>query len=136
MALPFDRAVYPNQLRNGDPDREGSVVLIALPSRLGSSETGRCLVQARYNQHTIVNVDFSLPPNPDDRFFRLIRTFNLHVVDVASETLAVDMVPFPKPHQGGEWEPGYSRPEFDLRKLTGDEIKPQWKMWNQCGVFA
>lgn len=134
LALPHEDAVFPDQ-KTGE--FEGSVMLIALPSRLASSKNGRNVLVAEADrdgpdEHTIVNIDFSLPSNPDRRFLNLVKSFNLWVVDVTADTLVMDSSSSEDIPHGGWREFDYTRPEFSRNKLCEAEIKPRWKLWTTC----
>ena len=112
-------------------------MLVTLPSHLSGSTNGRSIVEAISNRdgpddHIIVDVDFTLPSNPDQRFLRLVNTFNIHVVDATSETLAVNLSSTTETLQGGRYDPEYRKPTFDRRRLVGNEIQPRWKLWTTC----
>jgi hypothetical protein len=91
-----------------------------------------------HQQHTIVDVSLELPPNPDSRFIRFIRLFNLEVVSSSISTLS------PSFRAGTDKkEKNLLQEKEEIAPLKGlmglnktivQEIKPGWKLYTSCHV--
>jgi len=137
LALPHGEAVFPDQKTGNFED---SVMLVAMPSGLAASEEGRnvLVVEAKRDgpdKDTILNIDFSLPADSDRRFLNLVKTFNLHVVNVTADTLAVKSSSSIEVSKGGWYEESGQRPKFSRERLSDDKVKPQWKPWAKCREY-
>ncbi|GAA6008377.1 hypothetical protein JCM11491_004454 [Sporobolomyces phaffii] len=116
-----------------EPHSVDFIALLTIPfltqdqahSTLSANAEGR-------DQHTLVGVSLSLPPDADRRFVRLIRTFSLRVVEasngtmgLASPTAAERQATTSKRLMGLS---GIIREDVHLV----DEIKPKWTLYSSC----
>lgn len=134
MRLDFDRSA--------DAD---SLALISIPQRYRNTASASASDSAStfstnspneygIHMHAVVEVDLSLPSDPDLRFIRFIRTFNLKVFDTTQITQAVTT-----PQVAAAAGKGTPK-DWMMRVLMADEIeigikvarmiKPQWKLYN------
>jgi len=126
--------------RSADDD---SLALVSIPQRYrntasgsGSASTFSINSPNEYgiHMHAVVEVDLSLPSDPDLRFIRFIRTFNLKVFDTTQISQAVTT-----PQAAAAAGRGTPK-DWMMRVLLADEIeigikvarmiKPQWKLYN------
>ncbi|GAA5845386.1 hypothetical protein JCM5353_004816 [Sporobolomyces roseus] len=116
------------------------VALIAMPSRIGlkrsQAETTLSATSGgggNPDEHSIVDVDLTLPLDSDLRFLRFVRTFSLEVVDATELTLRptgprtlararIKMPPDPT-------EEGLPKGWSTISDKVTDQIKPRWKLY-------
>ena len=91
------------------------------------------------DQHTLVDVDLSLPPNANSRFIRFIRLFNLAVVQASHSTLRITK-PNWKVRKGRKRGVHERVDRVGERGLQREKIKvvnkiqPGWKLYTSCWV--
>ncbi|GAA5846473.1 hypothetical protein JCM5353_004524 [Sporobolomyces roseus] len=120
-------------------DHLDSLALIALPRSCGGAGDDTTLTanaggDGEPDEHSIIDVDLSLPPNADLRFIRFIRLFNLTIVNSSASVLR----PTDIDRRGKQ----KSEPQRDIdRRMRGfvgiknevtKEIKPKWKLYTSC----
>lgn len=120
-------------------DHLDSLALIALPRSCGGAGDDTTLTanaggDGQPDEHSIIDVDLSLPPNADLRFVRFIRLFDLTIVNSSASVLR----PTDIDRRGKQ----KSEPQRDIdRRMRGfvgikngvtNEIKPKWKLYTSC----
>ncbi|GAA5969284.1 hypothetical protein JCM3765_002312 [Sporobolomyces pararoseus] len=83
--------------------------------------------QFEEDSRALVNLSFDLPPDADARLLRFIRTFNLEVVDLKSDTFNCVA---PEPVIKSDGLRGIK--SGSAKVVSPDKIKPVWKLYTSC----
>ncbi|GAA5883052.1 hypothetical protein JCM16303_006811 [Sporobolomyces ruberrimus] len=115
---------------------ENFFALITAPSRFaqGNSESTAIGIKSVFSrppsrlpaQRTIVGISSELPPDVDDRFFRIIRLFNLEVVETPVNRIVFRPEDRATANLDSDAAPSRSS---GIKDGVADEIKPGWLIW-------
>lgn len=115
-----------------------SLAFVAAPSRpVGEDSRGAVVSADNFgtsfsNKHTIVDLSFNLPRDIDQRFTRLVRLFNLCVVESSVNKLSSGCAQKKSGETDKEDKEKVGGSEFrGVKNSVANEIRPRWIVWGR-----
>lgn len=122
LALGFDTPI---------PCRSEDLALISVPSHSAVHDSTSVTVgpeseeKEAPDQNVIVDFSVNLPANIDQRFTRLVRLFNLKVVDSP-----IDAISFSAKDATTDNKEKKKSMLTGVKNIVSNEIKPRWLLWS------
>ncbi|GAA5877999.1 hypothetical protein JCM16303_002811 [Sporobolomyces ruberrimus] len=135
-----ESSLSPIGVSNSEWESSQSLALVAAPARLLKGDSSATVIEAKCggdsgpDEHTIVDLSFKLPSDMNQRFTRLIRLFNLEVVESSVNTIfsrTADTRLSDETTDNEEKTKSESRSN-GVKNTVTKKIRPRWLLWTMC----